>query len=234
MWWAIVTSAAAGAGNTESDAVLSLLEAIQHRRQHLMQTGERELHLRLDARGAHDSAGTGLLDEVSTFCGPQPGLARTSHELRRDPNELGGPPRLRGCVLAPPPRARRRHPADPLLHHPRNHCVVGAIGCAALGLFDTGALINSPGSTMAASSAKEPRIGPSKLMISLSQVTWLGALGMAGAPLSALACHLRHSARAHPVAWQAGGGVSPTRTSASARGAAPQRPRMGDVAVASP
>jgi len=40
------------------------LEAIQHRRAHLMQAGERALHLRLDTRGARHTAARRLLDQV--------------------------------------------------------------------------------------------------------------------------------------------------------------------------
>ena len=57
---------------------------------------------------------------------------------------------------------------------------------------------------------------------------------VAGHPLRALARHLRHPARAHAGARQAGGGVGAARTPAPARRAAPDRPRVGDAAAARP
>jgi hypothetical protein len=41
-----------------------ILEAIQHRRQQLVQPGEGELHLRLDTRGPHHTAARRLPDHV--------------------------------------------------------------------------------------------------------------------------------------------------------------------------
>jgi hypothetical protein len=41
-----------------------MLDAIQHRRQQLMQPGERELHLRLDTCGARHTAARRLRDQV--------------------------------------------------------------------------------------------------------------------------------------------------------------------------
>ena len=56
------------------------LEAIQHRSQQLMQAGERKLHLRLDTRGAHDTAARRLLgDVVQQRRLPHPRLAAQHH-----------------------------------------------------------------------------------------------------------------------------------------------------------